>query len=325
MKAVLCRDVIVTEGLEIAQIDEPVPGPEEILVDVHAASVSFMDYLMVSGGYQMRPELPYVPGTESAGIVAAVGAKVSQFKPGDRVACCDWFGGFAERMTSKEWKAAHVPDGVDFAPASTILHNYTTAYYALIERARLKSGESLLVTGATGGVGLAAVDVGRKLGARVIAAVGGAEKAGFARDYGAAETIDYQTEDLRDRVKEMTGGAGVDVCLESVGGATFQTMARLMNWGGRLLPIGFASGDIPEVPMNLPLLKNYSIVGVLTGVWTERFREESRRANETIMGWLKAGEIRPFIDRVLPLEQAAEAMQAIADRTVRGRIVLQVR
>ncbi|HUT47940.1 MAG TPA: NADPH:quinone oxidoreductase family protein [Alphaproteobacteria bacterium] len=325
MKAVLCTDFIGTEGLEIAEIDAPVPEPEEILVDVHAASVSFMDYLMVSGGYQMRPELPYVPGTESAGVVVAVGDKVTQFKPGDRVACCDWIGGFAERMTSKEWKAVKLPDGVEFAAASTILHNYTTAYYALIERARLKAGETLLVTGASGGVGLAVVDVGRKLGARVIAAVGGADKAAFVRDYGAAETIDYAAEDLRDRVKELTDGAGVDVCFENLGGATFQTMARLMNWGGRLMPIGFASGAIPDVPMNLPLLKNYSIVGVFTGAWTERFREESRRANETIMEWLRAGEIRPHIDRELPLERVAEAMQAIADRTVRGRIVLKVR
>jgi NADPH:quinone reductase len=325
MKAVLCTAFTGPDGLEFGEIAAPAPGPDEILVDVHAAAVSFMDYLMISGGYQMRPELPYVPGTDAAGVVVAVGDKVTRFGPGDRVACSAWIGGFAERMVAKEWKAVTLPEGVGFAPASTILHNYATAYYALIERAQLKPGETLLVTGAAGGTGLAVVDLGRKLGARVIAAVGGAEKAQFVRDYGADEAIDYKSEDLRERVKALTGGAGVDVCFETVGGEVFKTMARLMNWGGRLMPIGFAGGEIPEVAMNLPLLKSYSIVGVLTGVWTERFPEECRRAYETIVDWLAAGEIRPYIDRELPLEQAAEAMRAIADRAVRGRIVLKVR
>jgi NADPH2:quinone reductase len=325
MKAVLCTDFTGPAALEVGEIAAPEPGPDEILVNVHAAAVSFMDYLMTTGGYQMKPELPYVPGTEGAGVVAAVGDKVTRFKPGDRVACSAWIGGFAEQMVAPEWKAVKLPDGVDFAPASTILHNYATAYYALIERAQLKAGETLLVTGAAGGTGLSVVDLGRKLGARVIAAVGGAEKAQFVRDYGADEAIDYESEDLRERVKALTDGAGVDVCFETVGGEIFTTMARLMNWGGRLMPIGFAGGTIPAIPMNLPLLKSYSIVGVLTGNWTERFPEECRRAYETIVAWLAAGEIRPYIDREVPLEQAAEAMQAIADRAVRGRIVLKVR
>jgi len=325
MRAMLCTEFNGTDGLQLGEIDEPVPEAGEILVDVHAASVSFMDYLMVSGGYQMRPDLPYVPGTDGAGVVAAVGDKVTKFKKGDRVTCSDWYGAFAERMTSKEWKAVKIPDGVDFAPASTMLHNYNTAYYALVQRAALQKDETLLVTGATGGVGLAVVDVGRKLGAKVIAAVGGPEKASFVTEYGADEAIDYRNEDLRERVKALTGGAGVDVCFENVGGATFQTMGRLMNWGGRLMPVGFASGAIPELPMNLPLLKSYSIVGVNTGLWTQRFPDEARRVNEIVMAWLAEGEVRPYIDRVLPLENAAEAMQAIADRTVRGRIVLQVR
>jgi len=325
MKAVLCKAFTGADGLAVGEVDAPEPGPQEILVDIHAAAVSFMDCLMASGGYQMRPELPYVPGTEGAGVVAAVGDKVTRFAPGDRVACSNWTGGFAERMVAKEWKAVKLPEGVDFAAASTILHNYTTAHYALIERARLEPGETLLVTGAAGGVGLAVVDVGRKLGARVIAAVGGAEKAAFVRAHGADEAIDYAGEDLRERVKALTGGAGVDVCFETVGGEVFKSMARLMNWGGRLMPIGFAGGAIPEVAMNLPLLKNYAIVGVFTGAWTERFPEESRQANETIVAWLAAGEIAPYIDRELPLERAGEAMRAIADRSVRGRIVLKVR
>jgi len=325
MKAVLCTEYIGPDGLKVGETASPVPGPQEILVDVHAAAVSYMDYLMTTGGYQMRPDLPYVPGTECAGVVAAVGEKVTRFKPGDRVACSNWNGGFAEQMVAREWKAAKLADSVDFAPAATILHNYVTAYHALIDRAQLKAGETLLVTGAAGGTGLSVVDLGRKLGARVIAVVGGADKADFVRGYGADEAIDYQGEDLRERVKALTGGKGVDVCFETVGGEVFKTMARLMNWGGRIMPIGFASGEIPEVAMNLPLLKGYSIVGVFTGSWTERFPEESRRVYETVAGWLAAGEIKPHVDRELPLERAAEAMRAIADRTVRGRIVLRVR
>ena len=324
MKAVLCKEFIGPDGLEIGETVEPVPGPEEVLIEVHAASVSFMDWLMISGGYQMKPPLPYVPGTESAGIVVAVGGDVTRFRIGDRVACCDWIGGFGERMTAKEWKTVHVPDTVDFVPASTVIHNYNTAHYSLIDRAQVRNGETVLVTGAAGGVGLAAVDVARKLGARTIAAVGSEEKASFVRDYGADEAINYGTENLRERVKELTGGAGVDVCFETLGGDTFQNMSRTMNWGGRLLPIGFTSGAIPEVPMNLPLLKNYSIVGVFTGAWSEKFRDESCRVNETIMAWLAEGEIHPFVDRVLPMEAVHEAMAAVSDRSVRGRIVLKI-
>ena len=203
--------------------------------------------------------------------------------------------------------------------------SYLTAWYALIERARLKAGETVLVTGAAGGVGLACVELAHLLGARVIAAVGTAAKVAVVREYGAAEVINYSREDVRDRVKVLTRGEGLDVCVENVGGTLFTTLARLMRWNGRLMPIGFTSGEIPSLPMNLPLLKNFSIVGVFAGTWTERFSDEAIPAAETIMTWVGEGKLRPRIDRVLPLERAPEAMSAIAQRSVQGRIVLQIR
>jgi NADPH:quinone reductase len=325
MRAVLCNGFDGIKALSVGEAPEPQPAADEVLIDVHAASVSYMDYLMISGGYQMRPTLPYVPGTDAAGVVVACGEKVERFRPGDRVACGNWFGGFAERMTAKASKTAHLPGNTDFVVGSTIRHIYLTAWYALVDRARLQAGETVLVTGAAGGVGLACVELASFLGARVIAAVGSAAKASVVREYGAAEVIDYSAEDVRDRVKVLTGGEGIDVCVDNVGGALFATLARLMGWNGRLMPIGFTSGEIPSLPMNLPLLKNYSVVGVFCGAWGEKFPDEEARAADTVMTWVDEGKLRPRIDRVLALEQAAEAMSAIGDRSVQGRIVLRVR
>ena len=325
LRAVLCKAFDGIKALTIGETPEPSPQADEVLIDVHAASVSYMDYLMICGGYQMRPPLPYVPGTDAAGVVVACGEQVKRFRPGDRVACGNWFGGFAERMIAKESKATRLSDNTDFVAGSTLLHIYSTAWYALVDRARLQAGETVLVTGASGGVGLACVEFAHLLGARVIAAVGNAAKARIVREYGADDVIDYSREDVRDRVKALTGGEGIDVCVENVGGAVFAALTRLMRWNGRLMPIGFAGGEVPSVSMNLPLLKNYSIVGVFTGAWSDRFPDEAARANDTIAAWVGEGKLRPHIDRVLPLERAAEAMSAIADRTVQGRIVLQVR
>ncbi|AWO92573.1 MULTISPECIES: NADPH:quinone oxidoreductase family protein [Bradyrhizobium] len=325
MKAVLCSSFTGPADLRLSEIDEPRPAGDEILIDVHAASVSFMDQLMVSGLYQMRPPTPFVPGTEASGIVVAVGDKVTAFAPGDRVACSSWTGGYAERMTAKESKSVRLPDGVAFEAAATVLHNYGTAYYALVERARAQAGETVFITGAAGGVGLAAVDLGRHFGLRVVAGVGSDDKAALVRGYGASEIVNYRGEDLRDRIKSITSGQGIDVGFDNIGGAVFEQMARLMKWGGRLLPIGFASGEIPQVPMNLPLLKNYSIIGVFVGAWAERFSAEAARMNVTLMQLLADGRIRPHIDRVLPLEEAGDAMRAVANRTVQGRIVLKIR
>ena len=325
MKAVLCRSFTGPSDLRLGEIDEPKPAADEILIDVHAASVSFMDQLLVSGLYQMRPPTPFVPGTEASGIVVAIGDKVTAFRPGDRVACSSWTGGYAERMTAKASKSVLLPDGVAFEAAATVLHNYGTAYYALVERARAKHGETLFVTGAAGGVGLAAVDLGRHLGLRVIAGVGSDDKAALVRRYGASEIVNYRSEDLRDRIKSITSGDGIDIGFDNIGGAIFEQIARLMKWGGRLMPIGFTCGEVPSIPMNLPLLKNYSIIGVFVGAWAEKFSTEAARMNDALVQLLAEGKIRPHIDRILPLDEATEAMQAVANRTVQGRIVLKIR
>jgi NADPH2:quinone reductase len=325
MKAVLCTSFTGPADLRVGEIDEPKPAGDEILIDVHAASVSFMDQLLVSGLYQMRPPTPFVPGTEASGVVVAVGDKVTAFAPGDRVACSSWTGGYAERMIAKESKSVLLPEGVAFEAAATVLHNYGTAYYALVERARAQRGETLLVTGAAGGVGLATVDLGRHLGLRVIAGIGSDAKAALVREYGASEIVNYRSEDLRNRLKSITSGDGIDVGFDNVGGEIFQQIARSMGWGGRLMPIGFTSGEIPEIPMNLPLLKNYSILGVFVGAWAEKFSLEAARMNDTLMQLLAGGKIRPHIDRVLPLEEVTGAMRAVANRTVQGRIVLKIR
>ena len=324
MRAVLCSAFTGARDLRIGEIEEPKPANDEILIDVRAASVSFMDHLMVSGLYQMRPPMPFVPGTEAAGVVVAVGEDVRKFRPGDRVACGNWTGGYAERMIAKESRSVRLPAGVAFETAATVWHNYGTAYYALVECARAQQGETAFVTGAAGGVGLAALDLARHLGLRAIAGVGSDDKAGLVRRYGACDVVNYRSEDLRERIKSITKGEGVDICFDNVGGAVFEQMARLMKWGGRLMPIGFTSGQIPSVPMNLPLLKNYSIVGVFAGAWSERFPEQSERMQDTLAQLLAEGKISPHIDRVLPLEQVREAMRAIADRKVQGRIVLKV-
>lgn len=325
MRAVLCNAFEGINALSLAEAAEPHPAADEVLVDVHATSVSYMDYLMTCGRYQMRPALPYIPGTDAAGVVVACGDDVRRFRRGDRVSCEGWVGGFAERMVAKESSAALLPGNVDFVVGSTILQGYLTAWYALIERARLQAGETVLVTGAAGGIGLACVELAHLLGARVIAVVGSAAKAAVVRKHGAAEVVDYSREDLSQRVKDITGGEGVDVCVENVGGTLFTTLARLMRWNGRLMPIGFTSGEIPSLPMNLPLLKNYSIVGVFIGRWKDRFPDQAIRAAETVMAWVSEGKLRPHIDRVLPLEHAAEAMSAIMNRSAQGRIVLRVR
>lgn len=325
MRAILCKAFNGVDALDFTEAGEPRPAANEVLVDVHAASVSYMDYLMSSGGYQMRPALPYVPGTDAAGIVLACGERVTRFRPGDRVSCGNWFGAFAERMVAKESSVALLPANVDFTVGSTILHTYLTAWYALIGRARLQAGETVLVTGAAGGVGLACVEVAHLMGARVIAIVGGAAKADLVRAHGAAEVIDHSCEDVRERVKSLVGSKGLDICVDNVGGSLFATLARFMGWNGRLLPIGFTSGEIPSLAMNLPLLKNYSVVGVFLGAWMERCPDDAARASEAIMAWVGEGKLRPRVDRVLPLQRAGEAMSLVANRSAMGRIVLQVR
>ncbi len=323
MRAILCTAFGGADALTFGEAPDPKPADDEVLIDVRAASVSFMDKLMTEGGYQLRPELPYSPGTEVAGIVIETGASVTGFKPGDRVAGQLWHGGHAEKASAKHWRCAAIPEGVDFATASTVLHNYLTAYHALIDRCQLKKDEFLLVTGATGGVGLAVVDMGRMLGAKVIAGVGSDAKFESALKAGSFAAVNYRSDDLRERIKEITGGRGIDVCFEIIGGDTFNTLARAMAWGGRISPIGFVGGEIPALPMNLPLLKSFSVVGVFCGAWLDRFPEESAAAAQKVMGWIAEGKLTPRVDRIMPLEQATEAMRILGRREATGRIVLE--
>jgi NADPH:quinone reductase len=325
MKAILCTEYGDNAALRFGDLPAPQPGPREIVVDVHAAAVSFMDVLMTQGKYQMKPPLPYVPGTDAAGVVSAIGADVTRFRVGDRVACGNWHGAWAEQMLATEDWAAPLPAEVDFATAAAVRYAYGTARYALVTTAHLQPGEVLFVSGAAGGVGLAAVDLGRHLGARVIAGVSTKEKAATVREYGASDVVVYGEEDLRERIRSLTGGQGADVCMDNVGGKIFETMARLMNWGGRLLPIGFTSGEVPSLPANLPLLKNYSVTGAYWGAWAQRFPRESSAADEVLMRLVAGGELRPLVSRVLPWDEYAAAMGAIANRQAQGRVVLAVR
>jgi NADPH2:quinone reductase len=325
MRAVICESFTGIEALRLGELANPRPGADQVLVDVHAASVNFMECLMVAGKYQKRPPTPFVPGSDAAGVVAAVGDAVTRFKPGDRVACGAWSGSYAEQMVTSEHWVARLPAAIDFNTGSSIRHCYGTAYYGLVTCAKLKPEETVFVTGAAGGVGLAAVDLARHLGAKVIAGVSSPQKAAIAREGGAENVIDYAHDDLRERIKSLTGGKGVDVFFDVVGGEVFTTMTRLMNWGGRMLPIGFTSGEIPSVPMNLPLLKNYSIVGLFWGAWVERFPQASIAADEQLFDWVAQGQLKPRIGKVFPMEQFRAAMESVQGRKAQGRVVLQMR
>ncbi len=325
MRAVLCHDYADPPRLVLGEVAAPTPAAGEVLVDVHAAAVSFMDALMAQGRYQMRPALPYTPGSDAAGVVCAVGAGVTQLQPGDRVACGHWTGAWAEQMVAPASQLTRLPDGVDFATACTVRYAYGTALYALVERAHLQAGETVFVSGAAGGVGLAAVDLARQLGARVIAGVSSRDKAEVVRSRGAEAVVAYGEEDLKARVQALTDGLGVDVFLDNVGGEVFATMSRLMAWGGRILPIGFTSGAIPSLAANLPLLKNYSLVGAFWGAWAMRHPEQSAEADAKLMRWVAEGRLRPLVAAELPLDQFDEALARLRDRRVQGRIVLRPR
>lgn len=324
MKAVVCKEFGDLTQIHFEQVDKPFCGPNDVLISVRFATVSFMDWLMTDGRYQLKPNLPYVPGTDASGLVVSVGENVTRFSKGDRVACSTWHGAYAEVMAAPESSCCHVPDGVSDLAAANIIYSYGSAHYGLISRAGLSTGETLLVTGATGGVGLAAIEIGKLLGAKVIAGVGSEKKRDLALFYGADAVINYSEEDLRKSIKILTGGQGVDVCIEMIGGALFEKIARSMNWNGRLLPIGFASGEIPSIPMNLPLLKNFSIIGSFVGAWWERCNEEAIRANNELFQWASEGKIRPKTDRIMPLENAREALELVVNRKVKGRIALSV-
>ncbi len=325
MKAVLCRAHGAPETLEIGELPTPVAGDGEVLVEVHAAAVNFPDVLMVAGKYQSQPPMPFAPGSEVGGIVRAVGAGITDIKPGDRVMASVGHGGFAEYAVTRRRGIRKISDGMDLVTASAIGVTYGTSYHALRQRANLQPGETLLVTGAAGGVGLAAVELGKAMGARVIACASSAAKLAAAKAAGADELIDYSSGNIRDQIKELTGGKGVDVVYDAVGGPMFDQLVRSMAWNGRLLIIGFVGGDIPKVAINLLLLKGAAAVGVFYGSFAARDPALDQDNFAQMFAWIEDGTLKPLISKAYPMDQYAAAMNALAHREVIGKVVLKVR
>ncbi len=325
MRALRCHTLGDMGSLSVDDVSPPDCGAGQVRIGVKAAGVNFPDILMIEGKYQVKPELPFIPGLEVAGEVLEVGAGVEHVKPGDRViAFARHAGGFASEIVLRGGIVTPIPDKMDFETAAAFPVAYGTAQFALAYRGKLKAGETLVVLGATGGVGLAAIECGKLLGARVIAAAGGAEKLALAKEYGADEVIDYRAENLRDRLRALTDGNGVDVVFDPVGGGYFDQCVRAIGWEGRILVVGFASGDIPKVPANLILVKNFAVVGVVFGEHSARYPDQSRALlGELLVGW-EQGKLKPRIWKSFPLERAADAFAEITARRVQGKMVLTI-
>jgi NADPH2:quinone reductase len=324
MKAVVCKVYGPPEALVLEDIAPPQADSHQVIIAVKASGVSFPDTLLISGKYQVKPPMPFVPGGEVAGIIKAVGAAVTQFQVGDRVVAFTGWGGFAEEVVADEQRVLPLPDEIDFATGAACSMTYATAYYALKDRGQLKAGEKLLVLGASGGVGLASIAIGKAMAAHVIAAASSSEKLATCQQYGADEIINYTAEDLKERVKALTGGNGVDVIFDPIGGIYAEPALRGMAWGGRYLVIGFAAGDIPRIPLNLVLLKSCAIVGVFWGTFATREPELNRTYLHELFTLVSTGKLRPFISTSYPLSQAANALSAILQRKVKGKVVLQI-
>lgn len=318
----LCKAFGPPESLVIEEVDDPQPGPGQIVVDVGACAINFPDVLIIQNLYQFKPELPFSPGGEVAGVVSAIGADVSGLRAGDRVLASTGWGGLAEKVVVASSSAIPVPEGIDLVHASSFLYAYGTSQYALRDRGQLRPGEILLVLGAAGGVGLAAVELGAVMGATVIAAASSEDKLELCRQYGAVMTINYSVEDLKSRVRELTGGAGADVVYDPVGGPYSEAALRAMAWNGRFLVIGFAAGEIPKIPLNLPLLKGCSVVGVFWGAFTGREPQRHRDNVSELVSWWRAGKLRPHVSSTYPLERAGEAIRELADRKAKGKVVV---
>ena len=324
MKAVLCKAYGPPASLVFEQVASPVPGPGEAVISVKAASVNFPDVLIIENKYQLKPPLPFSPGSELAGFVKAVGDGVTHLRPGDRVMAITGYGAFAEEVKTEARRTLAIPPGMDFATAAAFGLTYATSEHALVDRGALKAGETLLVLGAAGGVGLAAIEIGRILGARVIACASTDDKLAVCRAHGADETINYATEDLRERIKALTGGTGADVVYDPVGGPYTELALRSIAWRGRLLVVGFAAGEIPRIPLNLTLLKGCSIVGVFWGDWARREPAHFVGAMARLDRWYAEGRLKPHISATFPLERAADALILMASRQVTGKVVLTV-
>ena len=325
MKAVLCKAHGPASDLVLEDVTSPTPKKNEILLDVHAASVNFPDTLIIQGKYQFQPPLPFSPGGEAAGVVAAAGEHAGAFKPGDRVMALTGWGSFAEQVAVPAYNVLPIPEGMDFTTASAFGMTYGTSMHALRQRGQLQPGETLLVLGASGGVGLAAVEIGKAIGAKVIAAASSAEKLEIARAAGADELIDYSQNSLKDEIKRLTGGKGVDVIYDPVGGDLFDQAVRGLAWNGRLLVVGFASGRIPELPANLVLLKGAAVLGVFWGSFAQRQPADNAANFQQLFAWFAEGKLKPLVSKTYPLAEAGVAIGELAGRKAVGKLVVTVR
>lgn len=321
MRAVLARRHGPPDTLVVEDIAALEPGHGEVVVAVHATSVNFPDTLIIEDKYQLKPPLPFSPGSEVAGTVKSVGAGVTGFAPGEPVIAACRYGGFAEEVVTTPDRLVRVPQGVGMEAAASLLVTYGTTQYALVDCANLQPGETLLVLGAAGGIGLSAIEIGKLMGARVIAAASSEEKLELCRERGADETILYTPQNLKEEIRRVTGGRGVDVVYDPVAGDYAEPALRGMAWRGRYLVIGF-TGGIPRVPLNLALLKGCSIVGVFYGAFAKAEPQRYAQLREELVGWLAEGRVRPAVTARYPLEQAAEALKVVAARQVLGKIVL---
>ncbi len=322
MKAVVCKQYGPPDSLVLEELPSPTPGPGEVVVSVKAASLNFPDVLIIQNKYQFKPPLPFSPGSELAGVVKEVGADVRNVRPGDRVMAFTTYGAFAEEVKTDATRLLPLPKSMDFVTGAAFVLTYGTSDHALRDRGDLQAGETLLVLGAAGGVGLAAIEIGRALGARVIACASSADKLAVCREHGADALIDYAAEDLRERVKALTDARGVNVVYDAVGGAYSEPAFRSLAWRGRHLVVGFAAGEIPKLPLNLPLLKGASLVGVFWGDFARREPREFAQSMAQLARWHAEGKLKPHVSQTLPLAKAAEALKLMATRQVKGKLVL---
>ena len=322
MKALYCRAFGPETDLTVEEIDTPVPAAGEVLVSVEAAGLNFPDLLCVRGEYQFKPPLPFVPGSEGAGVVTALGADVSGVSVDDRVCFNGLSGAFAEEIAISASAVTQIPDSMPFEQAAGLTVVYSTSYYALKQRAALQSGDTLLVLGAAGGVGLSAVELGAAMGAQVIAAASSDEKLAVAAEHGAEVGINYATEDLKNRIKEITEGVGANVIYDPVGGELAEAAFRGIAWEGRHLVIGFASGTIPKLPLNLPLLKGAAAVGVFWGAWTKREPEAHKQNMVELFELFTEGAIQPHVSSTYPLGQFLDAFGEVSGRRAIGKVIL---
>lgn len=325
MKAVVCKAWGLPETLVVEDLPERTAATGEVLIDVMAAGVNFPDVLVIQNKYQFKPELPFTPGNELAGVVRAVGAGVSHLKVGDRVFAYVAHGAFAQQASVPANTVMKMSDELDFDTAAALTLTYGTSHHAVVDRAQLKAGETMLVLGAAGGVGLAAIEIGKAIGAKVIAAASTDEKLAICRQHGADECINYSTDDLREGIKRLTGGKGPDVVYDPVGGSYTEPAFRSIAWRGRYLVIGFANGEIPKLPLNLPLLKGASVVGVFWGDFARREPAHHVAAMEELMQWHREGRIRPHISATYALADTPNALNDMASRKVTGKIVIHPR